>query len=194
MKRLQRFAVRGLPAATWLLLAVATSAAVLLLRLPIQFFPAHDISIAALPVFTVALLAGPVVGALAAAATAVAALLTGSMTTLLAVLLLSAPLLGYVHFRLAHPAYACFVAPIAASVISALLAAPGADRLHLVTVGSLQSAISVIVAYGLSLLIAGRPAIPARRLGRTTAHASAVRDAGDGRNPADGRSSAAVRR
>ena len=147
-----RLARYGFTVGALLALGVAITGAVLLLRFPVQIFPVHDISIAAMPVMVVALLAGPLVGLLAAAATAIAAAWMGSATILLGVLLLAAPVMGWAHARFVHPAFACFSVPILAAVVAALLGGTGADRLHLMTVGVLQSSINVIIAYGVTLL------------------------------------------
>jgi hypothetical protein len=168
---LTRKPLRALPAWAWVQLALAIAAAVLLLRFPLQIFPIHDVSIAALPVLALALLAGPLAGLLAAAATAVAAVLMGSATILLGLLLLAAPVLGLAHSRLAHPAYGCFIAPIATSIVAALLDSSGADRLHLATIGMLQSSVNVILAFGIALLIAsGRPYRQGGWAGRPLTH------------------------
>ena len=148
--------MRGLQAGAWVQLAVAIAAAVLLLRFPLQIFPVQDLSIAAMPVLVVALLAGPLAGLLAAVATAVAATVMGSATMPLGLLLLSAPVLGLAHARLAHPAYGCFIVPIVTSAVGALLGDPAVDRLQLATVGVLQSSINVILAFGVALLISSR--------------------------------------
>jgi PAS domain S-box-containing protein len=148
--------MRGLEAGAWFRLAIAIATAVLLLRFPVQVFPVLDLSLAALPVLVVALLAGPLAGLLAAVATAIAATIMGSGTTLLGLLLLSAPVLGLAHARLAHPAFGCFIAPIATAALAALLGDPAVDRLQLATVGVLQSSINVILAFGVALLISSR--------------------------------------
>ncbi len=148
--------MRGLQSGAWVQLAVAIAAAVLLLRFPLQIFPVHDLSIAAVPVLVVALLAGPLAGLLAAVATAVAATVMGSATMPLGLLLLSAPVLGLAHARLAHPAYGCFIVPIVTSAVGALLGDPAVDRLQLATIGVLQSSINVILAFGVALLLSSR--------------------------------------
>ena len=126
--------------------------AVLLLQVPIHLFPQHDISFASLPIFTLALLTGPLPAAVAAALTAAVALSLGSLDSLLAVLLLVAPALGYAQARYLHPGFACLIAPLGVALVNNLLAPVGTDRLHLLAVDVLQGAVNVIFAFGLGLM------------------------------------------
>ncbi|MGI9246018.1 MAG: hypothetical protein ACR2I8_04850, partial [Steroidobacteraceae bacterium] len=140
-----------LSAAAWWLLTGAVVAAGLLLRFRIHLFPGHDLNFAALPVLALALVAGPVAGSIAAIATAAIAFSLGSLSPLLGLLLLAAPILGWSPLRRLHPAYACLVLPLAASLLSALTYGGGHERMHLLTVDLLQASISVVLAYGIAL-------------------------------------------
>jgi len=151
-----------------LISAFAAAVAVLLGAFPAPLFPAHEVSLAPLPVLAIGLWAGVWPACIAAGLAIGLGWIVGVVDPAMAAVMAAAPMLAWGHRRLAlHPAFACFALPMLASLVQMAPArqeVPGPPFFSLVM---LQAAISVIGAYLLVFVLRRgfgvRPPGPAAR-------------------------------